>query len=154
APPGGRLPLGTPAISSDGRTLAYMVVDPGGVLRLYTRAIDGVETRALPGTEGAVHPFWSPRGDSLAFVAGFWLKQVHLADEYVRDLHITNIPWQGAWSQKDDILLSGGRGTGLIRISAHGGAPTPIPNSSGTGFPAFLSDGQRFLVRVSSSDNR
>ncbi len=148
APPGARLPLGTPAISNDGRMLAYMVVDPDGVLRIRKRAIDGVETMAVPGTEGAVHPFWSPRGDSLAFVAGLWLKRVDLAGGSVRDLHVISIPWQGAWSQKDDILLPGG--PRLIRIPAHGGTPTPIPNSSGNGFPVFLSDGQRFLVRVSS----
>src|SRR5262249_35517747 len=71
APPGSTLPLGTPAISPDGHTIAFTVNDPDGKRRIHLRPIDRIETRALPGTEGAVHPFWSPDGRSLAFaVAG------------------------------------------------------------------------------------
>jgi eukaryotic-like serine/threonine-protein kinase len=147
APPGGRLPLGTPAISNDGRTLAYTVVDPDGVTRIHVRAIDGVESRALPGTEWAAHPFWSPRGDSLAFVARLMLKRIDLAGESVRDLHGTSAPWQGSWNKNGDILMRAGQG--LVRISEQG-ASIPIPNSSDLAFPAFLTDGHRFLVRVLS----
>jgi eukaryotic-like serine/threonine-protein kinase len=152
APPGSRLPLGTPAISNDGRTLAYTVVDPDGVTRIHVRAIDGVESRALPGTEGAVHPFWSSGGDSLAFTTGLGLKRIDLTGGYVRDLlgkGWQSGPWQGAWNDHDDILVH--LGDGLSRISAQGGAPTPIPDSRGTAFPAFLSDGRRFLVRVGTN---
>src|SRR5215471_8180712 len=69
APPGSTLPLGTPAPSPDGRTIAFTVNDPDGKRRIHLRPIDRIETRALPGTEGAVHPFWSPDGRSLAFAA-------------------------------------------------------------------------------------
>src|SRR5262249_44466074 len=67
APPGSTLPLGMPAISPDGRTIAFTVNDPDGKRRIHLRPIDRIETRALPSTEGAVHPFWSPDGRSLAF---------------------------------------------------------------------------------------
>ena len=69
APSGSTLPLGTPAISPDGRTIAFTVNDPDGKRRIHLRPIDRIETRALPGTEGAIHPFWSPDGHSLAFGA-------------------------------------------------------------------------------------
>ena len=69
APPGGTLSPGTPAISPDGRTIAFTVDDPDGKRRIHLRPIDRIETRALPGTEGAIHPFWSPDGHSLAFGA-------------------------------------------------------------------------------------
>src|SRR5262249_59774282 len=69
APAGSTLPLGTPAISPDGRTIAFTVNDPDDTRRIHLRPIDRTETRTLPGTEGAVHPFWSPDGRSLAFVA-------------------------------------------------------------------------------------
>src|SRR5215475_6086476 len=147
APPGGQLPLGTPAISKDGRTLAYTVVEPDGVTRVYVRAIDSVETRALPGTERAVHPFWSPGGASLAFASGRRLKRIDLGGGSIHDLIDISFPWQVAWNQNDDILLRA-PGHELLRISSQGGAPTVIPNSSGYAFPTFLSDGQRFLALV------
>src|SRR5262249_50661758 len=122
APPGGRLRLGTPAISNDGRKLAYMVVDPDGLTRIYLRAIDDVESRALPGTEGAVHPFWSPDGGSVAFAAGPDLKRIDLAGGAVRGfIGGLNAGGQGGWNQKEDILfdLRGGRS---LRYFATGGA--------------------------------
>jgi serine/threonine protein kinase len=151
APPGGRLPMGTPAISNDGRTLAYTVVDPDGLTRIHLRAIDGVESKALSGTEGAAHPIWSTRGESLVFVAGQRLKRIDLAGGFVRDLIGIGFAFSVAWSQFDDILLRSG--PELVRASAQGGDATPIPNSAGAIYPAFLSDGKRFLARA-GSDNR
>lgn len=130
--------------------LAYTVVDPVGLTRIYMRAVDGVESKALPGTEGAAHPFWSPHGESLAFAAGFELKRIDVAGGSVRGLAQTYAPLQGDWNQSDDILLRSG--PELVRISAQGGAATTIPNSADLTFPAFLSDGKRFLVRVSKAD--
>jgi hypothetical protein len=53
APPGSTLPLGTPAISPDGHTIALTVKDPDGVTRIHLRPMDRIETHILPGTEGA-----------------------------------------------------------------------------------------------------
>jgi dipeptidyl aminopeptidase/acylaminoacyl peptidase len=55
-------------------------------------------------------------------------------------------PWQGAWIQNGDILVR--QAAGLFRFPLQGGALAPIPSSSDTSFPTFLSDGQRFLARV------
>src|SRR5215471_11085397 len=112
APPGSTLPLGTPAPSPDGRTIAFTVNDPDGKTRIHLRPIDRIETRALPGTEGAVHPFWSPDGRSLAFAAVGpqpHLKRIDVAGGAARDLVERTAPWQGAWGQNGEILcLSGG----------------------------------------------
>jgi Tol biopolymer transport system component len=156
APPGSTLPLGTPAISSDGRTIAFTVNDPDGKIRIHLRPIDRIETRALPGTEGAVHPFWSPDGRFLALVAlpQFHLKRIDVAGGAARDLFETLGPWHGAWSQNDEILCMC-RGP-MSRIPAEGGLPTPIPRrneDSGIGHPYFLQDGKRFLVRVGGEKN-
>ena len=35
---------------------------------LWVRALDSVESRVLPGTEGASYPFWSPDGRTLGFL--------------------------------------------------------------------------------------
>ena len=71
--------MGTPAITNDGRMLAYTVTGPDGVTRIHVRSIDSTESRALPGTENAVHPFWSPDGRSLAFSETGQLKLIDLA---------------------------------------------------------------------------
>ncbi len=63
------------AISPDGRLLAYAAVQ-GSVQQLYLRAMDSLEARAIPGTEGAVNPFFSPDSQSLGFFAGGKLKKV------------------------------------------------------------------------------
>ena len=54
------------ALSSDGTRLAY-AAQVDGSTRLYLRDLDQLEAQALPGTEGAVHPFFSPDGEWIAF---------------------------------------------------------------------------------------
>jgi dipeptidyl aminopeptidase/acylaminoacyl peptidase len=149
APPGSTLPLGTPAISPDGRTIAFTVNDPDGKRRIHLRPIDRMEIRTVPGTEGALHPFWSPDGRSLAFGAGapqLRLKRIDVAGGAARDLIEMRSPWQGAWSQNAEILCN--CGGALSRIPAGGGLPSPIPNGNEDpiSHPYFLQDGKRFLV--------
>ena len=141
APAGARIPPGTPAVSPDGRTFAYRVIDIDGTARIHVRPINHVESRALPGTDGAGHLFWSPDGRALAFTVGGQLRRIDLAGGASRDLAGVSGPWHGTWGQQDDILFLGDRG--IRRLSAGGGAAT----SAGLGaFPAFLPDGQRFLL--------
>src|SRR5262252_5847904 len=107
APPGSTLPLGMPAISPDGRTIAFTVNDPDGKRRIHLRPIDRIETRALPGTEGAVHPFFSPDGRALAFGVAtpqLPLKRIEVAGGAALDLVEGQAPWQGAWGQNGEIL--------------------------------------------------
>jgi Tol biopolymer transport system component len=141
APAGARLPPGTPAVSPDGRTLAYRVVDVDGTARIHVHPIDQVESRVLPGTEGAGHLFWSPDGHALAFAVERRLRRIDLAGGAARDLATVMGPWHGTWGRQDDILFLGDQG--INRISAGGGAVASV----GPGvFPAFLPDGQRFLL--------
>jgi serine/threonine protein kinase len=155
APPGSSLPLGVPAPSPDGRVLAYTVQGPDGVTRIHIRRLDSTESKALPGTEDGSHPFWSPDGQSLAFVAGSDLKRIDLAGGSPRTLTTTYAPWQGSWG-KGGILYAAGPFTGLT--SAEGGPAKPAVTAVATkgelaaGFPAFLSDGKRFLIQVSRTE--
>ena len=151
APPRSTLSSGNPAISPDGRTLAYTVNDPDGERRIHLRPIDRVETRPLPGTEAAWHPFWSPDGRSLAFWAGGQLQRIDVAGGSPRRLAESPAPWHGTWNEYGDILFQDGGF--LRRISEDGGAVTDVGDGEqpGSGFPAFFRDGVRFLSRWGNS---
>jgi serine/threonine protein kinase len=69
------------ALSPDGRQILF-VADSDGQPHVWLRAINSVSARPLAGTGGAVFPFWSPDGRSIAFYAdgfsqearsGWWL---------------------------------------------------------------------------------
>ena len=154
APPGSRLALGTPAPSPDGRSLAYVVIDSNGIQRIYLRHLDRTEPELVPGTEGAVHPFWSPGGHSLAYVSENLLKRIDIDSGMSRVVaeRITG-PWHGDWNSKGDMLAQ--MLTGIVRLSDQGAvAPTVVVSRNddfGAGHPAFLDD-QRFLYRSQDKD--
>ena len=73
---GGLIPL---ALSPDGRSLAGNAVNDKGDTALFVRDFDDLESRIVPGSEGAGSFFWSPDGRSLAFFVGSQLKRVDVA---------------------------------------------------------------------------
>jgi Tol biopolymer transport system component len=56
------------AISPDGQNIAYTAT-ANGKRQIWVRSIAALEPRALPGTDDAYSPFWSPDGRSLAYYA-------------------------------------------------------------------------------------
>ena len=66
------------ALSPDGRTLVY-AGERDGVQQLFVRTRDQMSVRVLPGTEAAVHPFFSPDGAWVGFFTTDALKKVALA---------------------------------------------------------------------------
>ena len=154
APAGSTLPLGTPAISPDGRTIAYTMTDAQGVTRIHVRPLDRVEARALPGTENAVHPFWLADSRSLAFatVPDNYMKQIDVDAGSPRTLFKVLGAWHGTANQDGTLLFLDGNG--LNRWVA-GEKPTlALKRREGEGggtFPFFLPDGKRFLMLVNSN---
>ena len=65
------------ALSPDGSHLIY-VATRDGIQQLFLRAMDQLESRPLPGTEGAELPFFSPDGQWVGFAADGKLKKVSL----------------------------------------------------------------------------
>ena len=90
------------------------------------------------------------------FTANNILKRVDLAGGSARALTEARGVFHGSWNQDGVILFASP--TGLSRIPADGGVPTPAAKLAENKretvvvFPYFLSDGKRFLVRVMHAD--
>jgi len=139
------------SVSPDGRKLAFNATgDKGG---LWIRDLDALEWRQLPGTEGAVSPFWSPDSKYLAFGVQSQLKKIDVAGgpaQTLCELAAIGVG-SGAWN-RDGIIIFGGRGSGpLWKVSQAGGvaaAITSVDTSRGEAFnalPTFMPDGKHFI---------
>ena len=137
------------ALSPDGTQLAF-IANRDRVPMLWLRSLDAVESRALPGTEGASVPFWSPDGRTLGFFADDKLKRLEVAGGM--PLVIANAPNArgGAWNAAGVILFVSGVQAPIMRVPARGGPVEPVTQvNSGSGpshrLPQFLADGTRFI---------
>jgi serine/threonine protein kinase/Tol biopolymer transport system component len=137
------------ALSPDGRQIAF-VANQNRVPVLWVRPLDAVEARALPGTEGASFPFWSPDGRTLGFFAGDKLKRIEITGGTPIVITDARNARGGTWNADGVILFAPGVGARLSRVSTSGGAVEPVTEVEATGgrshrFPQFLPDGKRFL---------
>jgi len=141
------------AISPDGRTIAFVATFEGPS-RLWLRSLESGSARPLPGTDGALSPFWSPDSRSLGFFAGGKLKRVDVAGGPVRILANASRGRSGAWS-RDGTILFAMLGTPIFRVCDTGGEPialTQLEGQPGSHFaPQFLPDNRHFLYWVRGS---
>lgn len=148
---------GGSGISPDGRMLAFVGVDNDQATVLYVRPLESVEARALPGTEDAGRPFWSPDSKSLGYLAGGKLRRIDVAGGAPITLCEAPAARGGAWSE-EDVILFGTSFAGLQRVSASGGLPSPVTKLNREGgetshyYPQFLPGGRRFLFFVRHAD--
>src|SRR5207249_2206764 len=114
------------ALSPDGSRLAY-VANRAGTNQLYVRPIDRLEATAIPGTEGAETPFFSPDGQWVGFFANGKLKKVSLSGGAALTLCSAAAIRGASWGPDDNIILTPSFGnSGLFRVSAAGGTPKPL----------------------------
>jgi len=139
-------------LSPDGRYVAFVTTNRAGSRVLQVRALESVDVRELPGTEGAREPFWSPDSRSLAFRSGPKLKRIDLSDQAPRVLgEIRGSTSAGTWSQAGIMVFPADKGP-LYRMDDNGGTITPATSlAAGENahvWPCFLPDGRHFLYRV------
>jgi predicted Ser/Thr protein kinase len=143
-----------PAISADGRRLAFVGTDSAGRQLLYHQALDSHgEARALANTDGALFPFWSPDATRLGFFADGQLKTVHLESGRIQPVAPAGQPRGGTWNRDDVIVFVPRPLDGFYRIPAGGGQPVQLQlNVTGAPgwYPSFLPDGRHLLVYVPS----
>jgi hypothetical protein len=122
---------------------------------LWVRALDSLQTRPLPGTEGAVAgPFWSPDSRQIGFGIGTVprrLKRVDVVSGVTDTLaEFSGFYREGTWNADGDIVF-GEAGTGLWRIRVPGGSPVQVTALDATrgeiqhAEPVFLPGGRQFL---------
>jgi Tol biopolymer transport system component len=139
---------GPVTISPDGERLVFVAADGDGKQLLWVRALGSVVAQALPGTDGAAHPFWSPDSQSVGFFAQRRLKTVRLSGGSPQTLCDAVLPRGGTWNRDGVILFSAGAGRELYRVSAAGGAATPVHADAANQerhWPSFLPDGRQFV---------
>ncbi len=142
------------AISPDGKWLAFTAAT-GGKVQLWVRALDASEARALPGTEGARFPFWSPDNHWIGFYTGNKLKKIEVSGGSPQTLCDAVSPIGGAWNRNGVIIFSRS-GAGLFRVLATGGevtamaTPNPARQEISYHSPSFLPDGQHFFYVIQS----
>jgi len=137
-------------MSPDGSQLALVqFASEGLTTRLALRRLDRDEIVVIPGTEGALSPFFSPDGHAVAYAEGPRLKRVGLNGEQptiLTDLGGADIVARGTWAPNGTIFFTSRRGQ-LFRVSAAGGTAERIaqPPTGRYDAPIWLPGG-RILV--------
>jgi Tol biopolymer transport system component len=135
-------------ISPDGRRLAFVGIG-GGKALLRLRDFSADEVRALPGTETAESPFWSPDGRFLAFYSRGKLRRIELATGSVETLCDAELGRGGSWGPDGEILFTAKSIGAIYRVAASGGQPVAVTRleegDTVHRWPQFLSDGRHFL---------
>lgn len=149
--PEGATAVGPPAVSPDGRLIAFDVADVKGARQIWIRPLDSLEARPLPGTEGALRPIWSPDSRYVAFVADGKLRKVAVAGGPAQTICDAPTGADGSWSPDGVILFDGQTNDPIWRVDAAGGVarvevgPEPDKGVGSLGWPEFLPDGRHFL---------
>lgn len=142
------------AISPDGRQLVFAAVNADGKSVLWIRPLDTLVAQAMPGTEGATQPFWSPDSRFLAFFANGKLKKIDVSGGPPITLCSAPLGVSGGWGREGVIIFAlSPPGSAIQKVSASGGEPTAALTLGQGEFsesrPVFLPDGRHFLYRTS-----
>jgi len=129
------------ALSPDGTHLAY-VATQSGTQQIYLRAMDSLASKPIPGTEGAIEPFFSPDGQWLGFFADGKLKKVSVSGGAALAIGKAPQPRGASWSSQGMIAFAPTIAQPLQQVAAAGGTPRlpagPGEGSSGYLWPEFL----------------
>jgi serine/threonine-protein kinase len=147
----------TVAISPAGSRVAF-IGGVAGTRQVYVRELDHFDITALRGTEGATACFFSPDGESIAFVtAAGVLGTVNIEDGLVtRVADRVSFLYGAAWTPDDRIIFV--RDGRLWHMARAGGVPSRLiddDDSSGDllqAWPQVLPGGSNLLFAVGSGD--
>jgi len=141
-------------LSPDGTRLAYVVGDDNQRV-LLVRSLDRLETRELASGLGTVntpyHPFFSPDGEWIGFVTPSELRKIQATGGTAQTICKVERSRGASWGKDGTIVLAPTPASGLFRVPAAGGEPTPLTTlDKAKGevthrWPQFLPGGQAVL---------
>ena len=158
APPPGQTFADTIALSPNGRQVLFNLRDVAGTFSVWTRSLDALALRRLPGTEGTRYPMWSPDGREIAFFSEGKLKRTSAEGGPVRTICESGSGFGGSWNREGTILFTREFGTPIVSVPASGGAPKPVTELDAARgdvahfFPDFLPDGRHFVFVARNLD--
>jgi hypothetical protein len=115
-------------VSPDGSQVAFLAI-AGGRQQIWIRTLGSLTARPLPGTEGAVNPFWSPDSQYVGFFLGGKLYKIAIAGGPPQPLCDTaggGTGRTGTWNRDGTIVFVPRTDFPLHRVSSAGGQPTPV----------------------------
>jgi Tol biopolymer transport system component/predicted Ser/Thr protein kinase len=146
--------FGAMALSPDGTRMAFVASDEGRTRMLWVRSLNALSAQALAGTEGAMHPFWSPDGRFIGFFSNGKLRKIDATGGPPQALCDAARGRGGAWSAGGTILFAPSTSEVIYKVPASGGTAVPVTafdearGETSHRFPQFLPDGRRFIFLV------
>src|ERR1019366_7048866 len=124
-PPGQEI-VSCPAISRDGRSIAYVTQQGTSETQLYLRDLNAFDARPVPGSNGARQPFFSPDGKWVAFFARGFIQKAEVAGG--APIRVVEAPYSqgGTWNEDNTIIFAASLGSGLLLVPAGGGTPESL----------------------------
>src|SRR5215471_2511442 len=146
---------GFPVISPEGDRVAFVATDEHAARLLWIRSLLDGSVRSLPGTDGAMFPFWSPDGKQIGFFTEGQLRRVAINGGLPTDVTGANSARGGSWGKDDIIIFTPGTQQAIYKVPASGGTAqqvTKVDSARHTThrWPFFLPDGNHFLYLAAS----
>jgi len=143
------------ALAPDGLLLAWSACDSG--CRLYVRALDQLDPRAVAGTEDASAPFFSPDGRWIGFFAAGKLRKVAVAGGMPVVVAEAPQPFGAVWLPDGHIVFAASERGGLMRVTEGGGDAEQLTVPSADAgevrhcWPALAPGGRALLFTVATT---
>jgi len=117
------------ALSPDGSHLAFFARQSGELAHLWVRSLDQLESKLIASAEGGFDPFFSPDGRWIGFFEGHQIKRVAITGGdplTICDTASAGDAAGASWATEDTIFFTPSPTSGLWRVAAAGGVPSPV----------------------------